>query len=334
MNKTHPEFKTEPYWNVIDPERAKSALQGLINAGTRQSQTHLIGEMLAEQIVEGGGLNTLNFPGFRRDNAKPIIKEMIDTAQGQMALLEKVRIDVAFGLADIPLLYGPIYNRIAPPGGFPGGVFQLDEYTLQANVVFLQKFEGQEVEFGTLSKGSPSFGNIATYAAGFMWTEDMIEFDRTYQIEENNRAFGRSYNALLNHLYLSPIIGSSYSGDNLTEANTDGDTAAEDMHLTLQDAYTATVNATPRRTGTVLLASESNRFDIERALLTPVADTQGNPLPNIPVRTIIYYDGEDVERGSDIFSYPGVSAGTAYLIFPQRKLKELVHLGGLRYRDW
>jgi hypothetical protein len=75
---------------------------------------------------------------------------MIDTSQGQMALLEKVRIDVAFGLADIPLLYGPIYDRIAPAGGFPGGAVQIDEYTLRANVVFLQKFEGGEVEFGTL----------------------------------------------------------------------------------------------------------------------------------------------------------------------------------------
>ena len=321
----HPDFKDEPYWNVIDPERAKAALHKLINEGVRQSQTHVIGEMLAQNIVDGGGLNTLDFPSARRNPERPIIREMIDTAQGQMALLEKVRIDVAFGLADVPLLYGPLFDRIAPRGGFPGGVFQLDEYTLQANVVFLQKFEGQEVEFGTLAKGSPSFGNIATYGAGFMWTEDMIEFDRTYQIEENNRAFGRSYNALLNHLHLSTIIGSTYTGGNATAANTAGATHYEDMHMTFQDAYTATVTAVPRRTGTVLLASEANRFDIEQALLTPVRDAEGNPLPNVPIRTIIYYDGEDVERGSDVYNYPGVTAGTAYLIFPQRKLKELVH---------
>jgi hypothetical protein len=72
------------------------------------------------------------------------------------------------------------------------------------NVVFLQKFEGGEVEFGTLSKGVPSLGAIQTYAAGFEWTEDMIEFDRTWSIELQNQAFGRAYNALLNHLHLSP----------------------------------------------------------------------------------------------------------------------------------
>jgi hypothetical protein len=83
--------------------------------------------------------------------------------------------------------------------------------------------------------------------------------------------------------------------------------------------------ATPRRTGTVLLASEADRFQIETALLTPVNDSQGNPLPNVPIDTIIYYDGESITRGSDTFTYPGVTAKTAYLIFPKRRLKELVH---------
>jgi hypothetical protein len=147
-----------------------------------------------------------------------------------------VRIDVAFGLAEIPLLYGPIYERVNGP--FPGGVFQIDENTLQADVLFLQKFEGGEVEFGTLRKGAPSLGSIQTYAAGFEWTEDMVEFDRTWDIELHNRAFGRSYNALLNHLHLSPIIGFSYAGGNSTAANATGATTQEKTHLTFQAAYT------------------------------------------------------------------------------------------------
>lgn len=322
----HPRFKHDQYWNFIDADSQKTAVAEMISKGVRKDP--LIGEMLAEQIrpkAEGGGLRWLDFDASKKKTDKPLLREMIDTSQGQMALLEKVRVDVAFGLADIPLLYGPVYRRIAPAGGFPGGAFQIDEYTLQGNVVFLQKFEGGEVQFGTLTKGSPSVGLIQTYAAGFEWTEDMIEFDRTWQVEENNRAFGRAYNALLNHLHLSPIIGFSYGGGNSTAADTTGATLNEKVHITLQNAYTSTVTASPRRTGQILLASEADRFKIETALLTPVQDAQGNPLPNVPITTIIYYEGESITVGSDTYTYPGVTAGTAYLIFPQRRFIEMLH---------
>lgn len=321
----HPNFKTEPYWNLIEREVQKSRVAEMIDKGLRSGKSIIVNEMLADQIAKDGGLNYFPLDTSRKKTDKPLVKEMIDTSQGQMALLEKVRIDVAFGLADIPLLYGPIYQRIAPAGGFPGGMYQVDEYTLTANVIFTQKFEGGEVEFGTLAKGSPSVGTIKTYAAGFMWTEDMIEYDRTWSIEENNRAFGRAYNALLNHNHLSPIIGYTYPAGNLTAADATGATPAERTHLTFQAAYQASVMATPRRTGTVLLASEADRFQIETALLTPVNDVQGNALPNVPISTIIYYDGEDITVGSDVYNYPGVTPGTCFLIFPQRKMKELVH---------
>lgn len=325
MNGVHPQHKFAPYWRTIDAESAKVELHAAIDKGVKRSRSVLLGEMLSDAIHADGGLDYFPFPGHRRDPDMPIIREMINTSDGQMALLDKVRIDVAFGLADIPLLYGPLYQRIAPPNGFPGGVYQIDEYTLQANVVFLQKFEGGEVQFGTLEKGSPSVGLIQTYAAGFEWTEDMIEFDRTWSIELNNQAFGRAYNALLNHLHLGAIIGYAFGGGNLTAADATGGTLSEKVHITFQNAYKATVNAAPRRTGTVLLASETDRFKIEEGLLTPVRDAQGNPLANVPIQTIIYYDGETINRGSDVFTYPGVTAGTCFLGFPQRRLKELVH---------
>lgn len=318
-------FREDPFWRVIDKNSQKTLVGEMIDKGTRSSSNALVNELLAEQIHKDGGLNYFPFPSARKDPERPIVREMIDTAQGQMALLEKVRIDVAFGLADIPLLYGPLYQRIAPAGGFPGGLYQIDEFTLQANVVFLQKFEGGEVEFGTLAKGSPSVGAIQTYAAGFEWTEDMIEFDRTWSMELNSQAFGRAYNALLNHLHLSPIIGGTYGAPNATAADSTGATLAEKTHITFQNAYTESVLATPRRTGTVLLASEANRFQIEEAILTPVFDANGQPLPNVPIQTIIYYDGESITVGSDTYTYPGVTPGTAFLIFPQRRLKELVH---------
>jgi hypothetical protein len=312
----------ERYWNVVDKNTQARELRDMINEGVIRHD-YPINEMIAnsrnqwQALAEGGGLRTLDF-------AEDVdISEMITTSDGSMDLLEKVRIDVAFGLAEIPLLYGPVFERINGP--FPGGVFQIDENTLQADVVFLEKFEGGEVQFGTLRKGVPALGKIQTYAAGFEWTEDMVEFDQTWSIELHNRAFGRAYNALLNHLHLSPIIGYTYTAPNQTPANATGTTLQEKTHLTFQAAYTETVKATVQRRGTVLLASETNRFQIEDALLTPVRDVQGNPLATVPIDTIVYYDGESVVRGTDTIVYPGVTTGKCYLIFPKRKLKEMLH---------
>jgi hypothetical protein len=306
----------QAYWQTLDKKAQQRAWRDAINNGD-VVQELLISEMIVDAMTEDGGLTDIRFD----ENVD--ISEMITTSEGAMDLLEKVRIDVARGLAEIPLLYGPIYERVNGP--FPGGVFSIDENTLQADVVFLEKFEGGEVEFGTLRRGAPALGSIQTYAAGFEWTEDMVEYDRTWSIELHNRAFGRAYNALLNHLHLSVIIGFTYAGANSTAAVTSGATLQEDTHLTFQAAYTASVQAVPQRRGTVLLASEANRFQIENALLTPVNDPQGNPLPNIPIDTIIYYDGETLKRGTDTYTYPGVTPGTCFLIQPRELFKEMLH---------
>src|SRR5262245_15130685 len=106
------------------------------------------------------------------------IGEMITTAQGLMDLVEKVRVDVEEGQAEIPLLYGPIYRRVNGP--FPGKTVDIGENTLQANVVFFEKFEVGEVQFGVLQKGVPATARLRTWAAGFEWTEDMEEWDNTW----------------------------------------------------------------------------------------------------------------------------------------------------------
>jgi hypothetical protein len=268
-------------------------------------------------------------PEFQKDIPdlellKPV-SEMITTSQGAMDLLEKVRIDIDVGLADVPLLYQPLYERIDGP--FPGGSVQIGgDVLFDANVVFLQKLEGEEVVFGTLARaGAPSFVPIATYAAGFEWTEDMIEFDRSYEIGMNARAFGRANNYLLNHIHLSPIIAATYSGGNLIAANSGNGSLVANTLVQFQTAYRTAALAVPQRVPTVILANEADRFQIEDALLTPVLDSAGNELRRVPVDTIIYYNGATVVNGVNSFTYPGVTAGTCYFIAPKMRMKELVH---------
>jgi hypothetical protein len=97
--------------------------------------------------------------GFELQQAllKVPIGEMITTSQGLMDLVQKVRVDVEFGQAEAPLLYEPIFRRI--PGPFPGKLVDIGENTLQANVVFVEKFEGGEIQFGVLQKGVPALGS-------------------------------------------------------------------------------------------------------------------------------------------------------------------------------
>ena len=252
------------------------------------------------------------------------IGEMITTSQGLMDLVEKVRVDVEFGQAEVPLLYEPIYRRI--PGPFPGKTVDIGANTLQANVVFLEKFEAGEIQFGVLQKGVPAVARLRTWAAGFEWTEDMEEWDATWEFEMINQAFGRGYNYLLNHLHISPLTTYTYTAPNQTPADaTGGASLAERTLRTFQSAYRTGVEAVPQRTWSVLLASESNRFQLEEALLQPVLDAQGNALPRVPVSTIIYYDGATVEMGTETYLYAGVTPGKVYAIFPKQRLLELVH---------
>ncbi len=252
------------------------------------------------------------------------IGEMISTSDGLMDLVEKVRVDVAFGQAEVPLLYEPIYRRINGP--FPGKTVDIGENTLQANVVFFEKFEGGEIQFGTLQKGVPAVARLRTWAAGFEWTEDMEEWDSTWSFELVNQAFGRSYNYILNHLHLAPITTYTYAAANQTPADaTAGASRAEKTLRTFQAAYKHAVSASVQRTWSVILASETDRFQIEEALLQPIRDSQGNALAGVPVDTIIYYDGASVPMGTETYTYAGVTPGKCYGIFPKQKMLEFVH---------
>jgi len=288
-----------------------------------------VGEIATVQLVSAAEMEGRLVDEFLRDALEidllESVGEMITTSDGAMDLLEKVRIDIDQGLATVPILYTPLYERVNGP--FPGGSVQIGgDVVFDANVVFQEKFEAGEIIFGSLAKaGVPSFVPISTYAAGFEWTEDMIEYDRSYEIGMNARAFGRSYNYLLNHLHLSPIIAYSYAGGNTTGAVTGQGSLVANTLVQFQNAYRTAATALPQRVPSWILANEADRFQIEDSLLTPVIDANGNPLRRVPVTGIIYYNGATVTNGIKSYVYPGVTAGTCYFIMPQLRMKELVH---------
>lgn len=251
--------------------------------------------------------------------------EMVTTPAGLDQLVQKTVIDLELGREAVPLLYGPIYRR-HEDANFTEFV-DTKPFT-NAQIVFLEHLEGEEIKFGTRKVGPKDTVPIITYAAGFQVTEDMIEYDKTWEITELNRAMGEAYNALLNHLHLYPILSYAYPAKNKTAADTTGGTYKEKLRNTIrsglihasQDKNTDT--KAPRRPN-ILLAHSSKRWDIEEVLGRMVIN--GTEYPSISnLDTLIFYDGYSITVGEKTYDYPGVDPAKAYLIEGQKYFRELI----------
>ena len=276
--------------------------------------------------------------------------EFLGSSDMLTELAQKVTVDVELGRNDIPLLYQGLY-RTFTNANFPR---LLDaNYILYANVVFLQHFEGQEVRFGTMASEQGVTVPILTYSAGFEWDEDVEVYDEGWRVEMANEAVGRAYNALLNHLHLSPIITYNYAG--MTNPNTSGaltpsGNEIEDIRATLRAALNdaaQNVDANGIKKAirpTTILCTTADAYKINDALslgnrpslgttaaggpidvlLGRVSDTSGPNASVNQITNIIAYDGEDLDMGNLSWNYAGPVDGTVFLIQPQRNLFEFV----------
>ena len=230
-------------------------------------------------------------------------------------LLRKVVLDVELGRELQPLVYGPIYETITD-AHFPR---VLDaKWALQGVVVFTELMEGQEVRFGRLDALQGPTARILTFAAGFEYTREILDFNESFRVELLNRALGEAHNALLNDIHLRPIITGTYTGPNLTTwtAPPAGNPNWVGVRNVIVEAQKAAVRA--KRPGTVLLANPVMRAEIELAL-TGGHNIGGTVFPAIGgIQQVVYYDS-DAHHG-----YTGVAENRAYLIRPRRGFKELV----------
>ena len=269
----------------------------------------------ADKKIVNGEMETMHF-------AKPL-GEMITYGGSNVSkeLLRKVVLDVELGREEVQPLYGPIYDTISD-ANLPEVLSA--EWALRGACVFAQSFEGSEVKFGTLEAENGPTARINTYTAGFEYTKQIKDFNQSFRVELLNKAMGEAYNALLNELYLGPIIKATYKSANQTakqEAAT-GEPAFVTMYNTIKEGLKqATIK---KRPATVLLASKANQLDIEQAIRGGYT-YNGTTLPAITgINTIIYYDGWTETVGKKTTTYTGVPANKVYLIRPKRGFKELV----------
>lgn len=270
-----------------------------------------------ENKIVNGEMNALDF-------AKPV-GEMMTTPAGLDSIVQKTVVDLALGREAVPLLYGPIYQTITDPR-FTQNV-DIAPF-INAQVIFLEHAELEEVKFGSRKIGPKDTVPIITYAAALQWTEDMIEYDKTWEITEANRAMGEAYNAMLNHIHLSPIIGYSYASKNKTAAASEGASYIEKLRNTIKaglihaSSDKKTDTGAPRRPN-ILLANSSKQWDIEECLQR--LQIGGTIYPQISqIDTLIFYDGWNTVVGEKTYDYPGVDAGKAYLIEGKKYFRELI----------
>src|SRR5690606_37344643 len=140
--------------------------------------------------------------------AKPVGEMLTSGSVEQYKdLLRKVVLDVELGREQVQLLYQPIYDAIRD-ANLPRTIDA--KWALTGTVVFTEHIEGEEVKFGRLQAEQGPTARILTYTAGFEYTKEMRDFNEAFSIEILNRAIGEAYNALLNHIHLSPIISYTY----------------------------------------------------------------------------------------------------------------------------
>lgn len=254
------------------------------------------------------------------------VGELLSTPAGLDTLVQKTILDVEQGREQQPLLYNPIYRR-RENRRFTKNV-QVGVAGQRVRVVFLEKLEGEEVKFGTRTIGPTETVPIITYAAGLQWTEDLTEFDLTWEAEEANRAFGEAYNALLNHLHLYPILSYTYAAKNKT-AYAAGATQYEKDRQTIKNALEHAMsdkNADTKRPRipSIVVAASSNRWRIQEALQTRTMGGTIYPAIGSQLTTVILYDGWSETVGAKTYNYGGCPADKIYLVEPQRYFHELV----------
>jgi hypothetical protein len=86
-------------------------------------------------------------------------------------------IDLNVGRQTFPLVYQPLYRTLTDPNFTE--LVDVATTNSQANVIFLDHVKGEEVQFGTCERGPLEMAGLITWTAGFEYTEDMVEYDRT-----------------------------------------------------------------------------------------------------------------------------------------------------------
>jgi hypothetical protein len=282
-----------------------------------------VADTIVKEMTETGKIEPIQFA------ENTVIKEMLGTDDGSREFIEKITYDAYSGRENVPLLYKDIYSTLTD-ANFPKTMTVKEFGPIQT--VFLKKLEGGEVKFGAMGSGPEKTVSFETWAAGIEYDEDIVEWNQTWRVSDIGVSFGESYNKLLNHLHLNPIISGTYAtqagGLSAQKAKQESTTAGAAQLIaydtSIAKTLTNALQVLPR--GSIVLHNSFDAFAIQNAVA-------GDMLPDLsagPVKrslsnaTFIAYDGETVEVGGKTHSYGGVAQGFVYILTPKVNFKEYI----------
>jgi hypothetical protein len=244
---------------------------------------------------------------------RKLVYEFIGNDDFGTEWVTRQRYEIDAGRDQEPILYTPLFN-IVRDASLPKII---PIYTLGPGGVVLEEiFEGGEVKFVSVGSGTKSV-SIRHFATGLEYNKDLFIFNQLWSVGIVERQVGIAYNALLNHLHLSPLLTYTYTAANQTAASAVGSTLVEKYLRTIEDAITnSKTDTTHQRRGPyALLVNAGQAFMTERALnrVSQVGFTlQSSAIDQI--RDVIVYDGWTGTRGKKSTTYAGVTTGKGYLV--------------------
>lgn len=247
-------------------------------------------------------------------NDKQVVAEFIGNDNFSQDFITRQEYEVDAGRQMVPELYQEVYD-VQRNSNFPK-IVEIDVMG-PGGFVFEEILPGGEVKFASMESSDKSV-KMRHWGQGIEYDEDIFIYNQTWRLSPIERMVGKAHNALMNHLHFNPILTATLTGDNATAAVTSGSTLVENFLLTIEAAITDSKKdkTNPRPGPYVLLVASDDFFKTEKALMeVPQQGISRQSRSAIgKVRSVVEYDGWSGTRGKKAVTYPGVTAGEAFLV--------------------
>jgi hypothetical protein len=297
---------------------------------TRESlSAAMVGKEFVKHFQVGGEMHDLKIKvtgnGSPTRYNKPLGE--LNTPADLYDFVQKSVIDMTKGLIDNPVLYKDIYREVNDPTLTRH--VDVKEFT-GLDIAFATVLPGESVPLASFKVGAKSTAEIVTYGTGYAITRDWIAYNEAYRVAQAQRQLGFAFNAMLNNIYLGPIIAASYTGTKTTAAdNTEG---ASERELIRRSIWKAMVDAMKRKhptttqalRPTILLANSVTAFRIAEVIQNRLVEKGSEYAPLAQIQKIIAYDGASLSVAGKTYTYSGPADNKAYLIQPKEGFVELI----------
>lgn len=244
------------------------------------------------------------------------------------AFIQNATVDVTRARAENPTLYQFIYDEIVN-SEFTETIDVRDLIGLQA--AFGVVNAGESVPLASWKTGELETVKMLDYACGYSVLEKWVRYNQFWNVGQANRAIGIAYNAILDHIHLSPILKGSYSGAAVTSkvsgAAYASATELEIIYHTLRNGIKDALKRQDahgfRLRPTIALCNSATAMDVEAAVAG--MQQRGSQLGALgQIQSVLAYDGWQGEIKGEKVTFEAPANNEVYLIQPKDMFKALV----------